>query len=290
VRGAATARGLAWISPWVIGFVAFVAAPALVSLACSLTDYSLLEPPLFIGLENYRELWGDSLFWLTLRNTIVYTAGSVTLTTIIAIGLALLLQRDGRGVALARAAVFLPTLVPLVAAALGWMWLYNGELGLLNALLERVGITGPNWLGDRSWAMPSLVAMSGWQIGTAMVIYIAALRDVPRALYDAAAIDGASTWRRLRHVTLPMISPAILFNVVIAIIWSLQVFAVPHIMTEGGPDNATNFYTMYLYANAFEYQRMGYASAMAWIQLLVIVAMTGATFLLARRLVFYRAG
>jgi multiple sugar transport system permease protein len=229
------------------------------------------------------------LFWLTLRNTLLYTIGSVTLSTVLAIALALLLQRDGRGVAFARAAIFLPTLVPLVAAALGWMWLYNGEFGLLNGLLDRLGIVGPNWLGDRRWAMPSLIAMSAWQIGTAVVIYIAALRDVPGSLYDAAAIDGASAWRRLRHVTLPMISPAILFNVVIAIIWSLQVFAVPHIMTEGGPDNATNFYTMYLYANAFEYQRMGYASAMAWIQLLVIIGITAATFLVARRLVFYRA-
>jgi multiple sugar transport system permease protein len=169
------------------------------------------------------------------------------------------------------------------------MWLYNDEFGLFNVILRAVGLPTPDWLGAEGWAMASLIIMGLWYVGGAMVIYLAALRDVPQALYDASAIDGVSPMRRFWHVTLPMISPAVLFNVVMGIIWSIQVFAVPYIMTKGGPDDATLFYTMYLYDNAFVFGRMGYASAMAWIQFLAIVVLTGGMFLLARKFVHYRA-
>ncbi len=282
-------RGLLWISPWIVGFALFMAAPIWLSLYYSLTDYSLLEPAVFIGLENYRELMGDHLFWITARNTLVYAAFSVALGTMITIAVALALNSAARGVTVVRAIVFLPTIVPLVAAALGWLWMYNAELGPINTTLETLGVRGPDWLGDKQWALRSLVLMSVWQVGGAVVICLAALQDVPKSLYEAADIDGMTALRRFTHVTLPMISPAVLFNVVMAIIWSLQIFAVPFIMTEGGPDNATNFYTMYLYENAFVNGRMGYASAMAWLQLLVTLLLTGMTLLISKRLVYYRA-
>ncbi len=283
-----TLYGLIWISPWIVGFVLFMLAPIGVSLYYSLTDYSLLEPPISIGLANYRELTNDDVFWVTMRNTGLYALFSVTLGTILTIGLAVILNGQRRGVGLARAIVFLPTLVPLVAGALAWTWMYNSEAGLINSLLGRIGIDGPNWLGDRRWAMSALVMMSLWQVGGAVVICLAALQDVPQSLYQAVSIDGAGPIRRFWHVTLPMISPAVLFNVIMAIIWSLQVFAVPYIMTKGGPEDATRFYTQYLYENAFVYGRMGYASAMAWIQLLAVLVLTGITIRLSRRFVHYR--
>ncbi|MHC4993133.1 MAG: carbohydrate ABC transporter permease, partial [Planctomycetota bacterium] len=222
-------------------------------------------------------------------NTSIYGLASVTLGTVFAIAVALLLNRATPRVGLVRAAVFLPTLVPLVAAALVWTWMYNAEHGAINTVLRVAGVRGPDWLGDGRWAMIALIGMSLWTVGGAVVIYLAALQDVPRSLHEAADLDGAGPWRRLTHVTLPMISPAILFNVVVAIIWSLQVFAVPYIMTKGGPENATYFYTMYLYDNAFVYGRMGYACAMGWLQLLVILVLTASFLRLSRRFVHYRA-
>lgn len=284
-----TLTGLLWIAPWIVGFVVFLAVPVGMSLYYSLTEYSLLEPPAYIGAENYVELFSDARFWRSIINTAIYAFVSVVLGTVLAIGLAVLLNQKLPAIGLARSCVFLPTLVPLVAASLGWMWLYNDEFGLFNIILRAVGLPTPDWLGAEGWAMASLIIMGLWYVGGAMVIYLAALRDVPQALYDASAIDGVSPMRRFWHVTLPMISPAVLFNVVMGIIWSIQVFAVPYIMTKGGPDDATLFYTMYLYDNAFVFGRMGYASAMAWIQFLAIVVLTGGMFLLARKFVYYRA-
>jgi multiple sugar transport system permease protein len=286
--GRDTARGLLWISPWIVGFALFMALPIGISLYYSLTDYSLLERPVFVGADNYREMLGDDLLWRTVRNTAVYTLFSVSIGTVITVALAVLLSCGARGATVVRAIVFLPTVVPLVAAALGWMWLFNGEIGAINTALSGVGVDGPDWLGRPGWAMSALVIMSFWLVGGAVIICQAALQDVPDSLYEAAAIDGVGAWSRLRHVTLPLISPTILFNVVIALIWSIQVFAVPLIMTGGGPDDATNFYSMYLYRNAFVYGRMGYACAMGWLQLLVILALTATTLIAARRLVYYR--
>jgi multiple sugar transport system permease protein len=281
-------RSALWVLPWVAGFAVFMALPIVLSAVYSFTDYSLLESPVFIGTANYRELFGDALFHRTMMNTAVYALASVTLGTVVAIGLALLLRHPTPRVAFTRAAVFLPTLVPVVAATLGWGWMLNGEHGLVNAALGVVGVHGPDWLGDVRWALSALVLISLWQVGGATVIYIAALQDVPRSLEEAAAIDGAGRLGLLRHVTLPMISPAILFNVVTAVIWSLQVFVVPYILTKGGPENATYFYTMYLYDNAFVYGRMGYACAMGWLQFIAIVVLTALLFRLSRRFVHYR--
>lgn len=283
------AVGLLWISPWIVGVLVFLALPIALSFYYGLTEYALIESPVFVGLDNYREIWGDALFWTSLKNTLVYAVFSVLLGTVVSISIAVLLEQRLRGSGLVRAIVFIPTLVPVVAMSLGWLWLYNSDHGLINSLLAKIWITGPDWLGDKSWAMPSLIIMSSWVIGSAVVIYTAALRGVPRSMYESAAVDGVGPIARFRHVTLPMISPAVLFNVIMSMIWSLQVFAVPFIMTKGGPDNATSVFSFYVYRNAFEYGRMGYASSLAWIQLLIALVLTLVTIAASRKFVYYRA-
>lgn len=287
--------GLAFVSPWIIGFCAFMAAPIGMSFYYSFTDYPLLEPPVWTGLENYTRMFTDPIFWKTMLNTSIYAALAIPIGTLLALFAAWLLNMESRGRVFFRSAVFLPSLVPLVASSMIWMWLFNGELGLINTAIDffgkPLGIRGPNWLGDERWVMPALVIMSFWSIGQAVVIYLASLQDVPRALYEAADLDGMGPLTKFINVTMPMISPVILFNVIMAIITAWQVFAVPYIMlgASGGPGRAGYFYTMYLYDNAFRYQQMGYASAMAWVQLLIILGLTGLTFLVSRRLVHYRA-
>lgn len=277
-----------WVAPWLLGFVLFMLVPSAMSLYYSFTDYSLLEPPVGIGLANFAELRSDPLFWKAVRNTVAYAGVSVLVGSTLALLVAVMLESHIKGRGAARAIIFLPTLVPLVAAALAWAFMYNPEAGLVNRILSALGAPKINWLGDARWAMPALIIMGFWNIGTAMVVYSAALRDVPRSLYEAADIDGVSKLRRFWHVSVPAISPAILFNVMISIIWSLQVFGAPQIMTEGGPDHSTYVYQLYIYESAFRYGRMGYASAMAWIQLLATLGIAGVTLALSKRLVHER--
>lgn len=293
--------GLAFISPWLVGFLLFMALPIVMSLYYSLTHYTLLEPPIFAGLANYAALASDGVFWTVMRNTVVYALVAVPLGTVIAVGVAVLLSADLPGVAFFRASVFMPAIVPLVAAAMIWSWLFNGELGLINRVLDAVltpvnavfgtALQGPNWLGDAAWVMPALVIMGVWGIGQGVVVYIAGIKDVPAELYEAAELDGVSALGSVWHITVPMISPVVLFNVIVGMIATWQVFAVPYIMLgpAGGPERAGYFYTMYLYDKAFSFGEMGYASALAWVQLLIILAGTGLTFLASRRLVHYRS-
>jgi multiple sugar transport system permease protein len=286
--------GFAWISPWIVGFLAFLALPIGMSLYYSFTDYSLLEKPLWVGLENFKALVNDPVFWIVMKNTVIYAAISIPLGTALAIFIAVLLHQPVRGTSLFRAAIFVPTLVPMVASAMVWMWLLNGELGLINQTLRPVlgvvGLSPPNWLSEKLFAMPALIFMSLWSVGQSVMIYLAALKDVPPSLYEAADLDGVGPVGRFFTVTLPMISPVVLFNVIIATIGSWQVFAIPYVMTKGDPDRATLFYSMYLYDNAFVFgPKMGYASALAWVQFLIILALTGLTMLASRRLVYYRA-
>src|SRR4051812_45275052 len=229
-------RGMAFLSPWLVGFVFFTAVPIALSLYYSFCRYSLLQPPLFKGLENYRELAADPIFWKVMGNTALYASTALPLGMLAALGIAMLLNSKVRGVSIYRTIVFLPSLVPTVASAMLWLWLFNARLGLINVALRAIGITNPpGWLTDVHWAMPALVIMSLYGIGNTVVIYLAGLQDVPRELYDAADIDGASPLRKIWHVTLPGISPVIFFNLIMAIIGTLQVFAVPFIMTQGGP-------------------------------------------------------
>jgi multiple sugar transport system permease protein len=281
-------QGLAWISPWLVGFVVFLLAPIILSLYYSLNDYPLLESPVFIGLENYKELARDPLFATAVVNTVNYALFSVIGTTLLSIAVAVLLETPLRAAGLVRAIVFAPVLVPIIASCMSWLWLFNNELGLINAALCLVNLPAPDWLGTTTLAMPSLIIMSFWVIGSPVIIYSAALKDVPATLYEAADLDGVSSWGRFRHVTLPMISPAVLFNAIMSMIWSLQVFAPPLVMTKGGPANSTLVYSVYVYTNAFFYGRMGYASAMAWVQVIATLILTSIFLLVARKLVYSR--
>jgi multiple sugar transport system permease protein len=281
-------KGLGFLSPWLIGFSVFTLLPIVLSFYYSLCDYSLLQKPLYTGLDNYRALAADPVFWKSLVNTGYYAIMALPAGMLVSLGLALLLNADVKGQAVYRTIFFLPSLVPAVASAMLWLWLFNAKLGLINVLLGKIGISGPQWLSSQEWAMPALALMSLWGVGNTVVIYLAGLQDVPRELYEAAEIDGANPWQRLCNVTLPMISPVIFFNLVMAIIGSMQVFTIPYIMTGGGPARATYFYTMYLYDNAFNFLRMGYASAMAWVQLFIILCLTGFAFWSSKRWVHYQ--
>ncbi len=282
-------KGLAFLSPWLLGFFVFTLLPVILSFYYSLCDYSLLQPPLFIGAENYRDLMRDPLFFKSIRNTLYYASMAIPGGLLVSLGLALLLNVKMPGQPIFRTIIFLPSLVPVVASAMLWMWLLNARLGLVNDVLAKLGIPGPGWLTDPPWAMPSLAIMSLWGVGNTVVIYLAGLQDVPKELYEAAEIDGAGAVGRLWHVTLPMLSPVIFFNLIIAIIGVIQVFDVPYIMTNNGqPARSTYFVTMYLRDNAFTYLKMGYASAVAWLMLLMILVLTGLAFWTSRRWVHYQ--
>jgi len=285
--------GLLFISPWIIGFALFVAYPVGASLYYSMCDYSVLKPPVFMGAANFLELAEDPTFWKSLYNTLYFAAVFLPLSTVIAIALALLLNSGVRGMAVYRTIYFLPSLTPMIALAILWMWMLNGEYGVvnhfLNWTLRPLGLQAPDWLQSTTWAKPAIIIMSLWGVGRAMIIYLAGLQDVPQHLYEAAEIDGASWLGKIRHVTLPLISPVIYFNVIIGLIYAFQVFALPYVITKGagGPARSTTFYAMYLYNCAFRYLRMGYACAMAWILFIVILALTLAVHRISRGRVYY---
>ena len=247
-------KGIAFVSPWIVGFVAFTAIPIGLSLYYSFCDYSLLQEPVWIGLDNYRDLMRDPIFWKSLWNTFYYAALALPIGMSIALAVALLLNAKVRGQTVYRTIIFLPSLVPAVASAMLWLWLFNAKLGLINLGLRAIGIANPPaWLGDVNWAMPALVLMSFWGIGNTVVIYLAGLQDVPRELYEASELDGATGLRQIWHVTLPCISPVIFFNLIMAIIGTLQVFGTPFIMTGGGP-------ARYLRLRDFPGSRIGFIS------------------------------
>lgn len=268
--------GLLFALPWIIGFTLFLAWPLLSSLYYSLTDFSVLRKPIWIGLDNYKELFQDEVFWKTLTNTFIFAALSIPVGTAFAILLALLLNTGVKGMALYRTIFFIPSIVQPVSLAMLWLFLFRGDGGVLNEALKAVGVaTPPDWLNSPDWSKPALVLMGLWGVGNAVVIYLAGLQNVPQALYEAADLDGATPLSKTWHVTLPMISPVIQFNVVMGIIGSFQVFTIPYIMFPGGrPERATYFYSMYLFDNAFLYQRMGYAAAMGWVMFIIIFALT----------------
>jgi multiple sugar transport system permease protein len=280
--------GLGFTGLWIVGLAAFTAYPVAASLYYSFCDYSILKTAVWCGLDNYHELFRDELFWKSLGNTLFFAGLSVPLGTVVSLSLALLLDCDVRGRSFFRVVFYLPSIVPMVAASMLWLWIFNGQYGLLNAALAPVlawfGAHPPSWLTDPAWAKPALVVMSLWGMGNAMVIYLAGLQNVPRQLYEAAAIDGAGAWRRFWHVTLPMISPVVYFNVVIGLIGALQVFTQPYIISDaangatgthdGSPERSLLFYTIYLFTTAFHDLRMGYASAMAYVLFVIIATLT----------------
>ncbi|MGC9259926.1 MAG: carbohydrate ABC transporter permease [Phycisphaerae bacterium] len=306
--------GMAFAAPYLIGMGAFLFFPLAMSLYYSFCNYSMLQPPLWIGWNNYRHLLTDQTFHTALLNTIIYAAISVPCTLTLSLLLAIFLNMPIRGQALYRTIVFLPSLVPLVAAALIWQWMFNADKGLINAALRPVlhllgqdilvplaavagaghatlqalrNISPPVWLGNPHWAMAAIIFISFWGVGQTVIIFLAGLQNVPRELHEAAAIDGAGAIRRFFNITLPMLSPVIFFNLIMGIIGSWQVFDIPYVMTNGGPGRSTLFYSMYIFEAAFNELRMGPACAMAWIQLLIILILTALAFASARKWVYY---
>lgn len=298
-----TITALLFASPWIVGFLVFLLYPLVASIALSFCDYSVLRPAIFIGLANYRDLAHDSVFATALWNTLIYSAMALPVSSVIAIGLAFLLNTRVKGMAVYRTIFFLPSLVPLVALAVLWQWIFNGQYGILNAAIEAIRtpgfhiarltvpahhFQGANWLGDPQWSKISLVILAAWGVGNAMVIYLAGLQDVPESLYEAADLDGAGWWARTWNVTVPMLSPVILFNVIMGIIGTLQVFTVPYVISPAGaPARSIYFYAMYLYDNAFIYHKMGYACAMGWILFVIILALTLLALKLSEKHVYY---
>ena len=279
--------GLLFISPWLLGFLVFTVFPVIASLYLSFTDYRVLSPPRWVGLANYRSLLGDTdYFWPALGNT-VFLFLELPLSLCLGLALALLLNQKLRGIALYRTFLFVPSIVPVVASAMLWLWVLNPEHGLLDAGLRAAHLPAPPWLASPLWAKPAMILMDLWGVGGGMVIYLAALQAVPAALYEAASLDGASFWQRTRHITLPSISPVIFFNLIMGVIGTFQYFTQTFVMTRGGPDNSTLFYALYLYENAFEYFRMGTACAMAWILFILTLAATALVFKSSARWVYY---
>ncbi len=282
-------EGWLFASPWVVGFLVFSIGPIIASLILSFCDYSVYSLPKWIGIENYRKmLFEDPLFWKSLYNTVYYLI-NVPLGLGVALGCALLLNRNLVGKNILRTMYYLPSVTSGVAISLLWLWIFDPNLGFLNDLLERIGINGPLWLQSEKWSKPALILMSLWGIGGTMVIYLAGLQGVPEQLYEAAEIDGASQWQKFYHITIPMLSPTILFTVVMGIIGSFQVFTQSYIMTNGGPLNSTLFYVLYLYRNGFVWLHLGYASAMAWILFIIILVVTMLIFRTSPAWVYYES-
>ena len=297
-RGGAALRREAWwgyffMSPWLLGFVALTLGPGLASLALTFTRYNVLRPPEFAGLHNYvAVLTQDELFYPSIGRTFYFALLFVPLAIGGSLLVAMLLNSQVKGVVLFRTLFFVPSLVPIVAAAVLWGWLFNADWGIVNQGLRAVGIPAPGWFSDRKWALPTLVLMSLWGSvgGTRMIIFLAGLQGVPEELYDAAAIDGANALQRGRHVTLPLLSPTIFFNLVLGIISALQVFTSAFVATRGGPSYATWFIGLHIYKHAFEYFNMGYAATLAWLFAVVIISLTILQQRLSSHWVFYYGG
>lgn len=294
-----TRNGLLFVMPSLIGLAVFTAYPVISLLYYSFCRYTALKPPSWVGLGNYQALMHDKLFAESLWNTAYYTIFAVPLGIVVAFGLAVLLNAKVRGLAFFRTIFYLPSIVPVVASSVLWLWLLNPDYGLINlmidgfgGLLQKVGlpgVTGPGWLADPNWSKPALILMSTWGVGASVVIYLAGLQDVPQELYEAASIDGASGWRKTWHITIPFMSPYIFFTGVMGIIGSVQYFTQAWIMTggTGAPANSTMFFAMYLFQNAFQMFKMGYACAMAWFLFIVILGATLLLFRSSARYVYY---
>ncbi len=279
--------GYLFMSPWVVGFLVFMAGPMVASLYFSFTSYDIINAPRWTGLANFSRMFDDRLFYLTLRVTTKYTLASVPLLLVTALAVALLLNQKNIAPGFFRTVYYMPALISGVAVAIVFTWIFNYRFGILNYLLSLVGIKGPNWLGSPHSVLWAFVLMSVWGIGGDVVIFLAALQGVPKALYEAAEIDGAGPWRRFLAITIPMISPVLLFALIMSVIGTFQTFTQSFIMTGGGPANATYFYLLYLYRNAFNWFDMGYASALAWFLFLLILVLTLIMLRTSARWVYY---
>ena len=281
--------GYVFIAPWLLAFLAFEALPILSGLYHSFTDWTATgKAANWVGLSNYSEaLTRDPLFWKAVTNTLYYIGVSVPLGIVVAFALALLLNAKIRGRDVYRTIYYLPSVVPTVAAVIVWTFIFETRRGILNFLLELVGLPPIRWLSDPNWAMPALIIMSLWGLGASMVIFLAGIQGIPQELYEAAEVDGASAWHKLWRLTVPLMTPTIFFNLVMNLVAAFQAFNNAFIMTNGGPNNATLLYMLHLYNNAFHYFRMGYASAMAVMLFIVVFGVTLLVYRSSKRWVYY---
>ena len=284
--------GWCFAMPAVLGLLLLVLWPMLSSLFYSFTDLGISGKWTFVGLANYRNMFsgGDIYFAKALRVTAQYVLMSVPIKIAYSFLLAMLLNQQVRGKAVFRTIFYLPTIVPAVAISMIWMWLLNPDFGLINQMLRAVGIRGSKWIYAKETVIPSLAFMSVWTTGTITIVFLAGLQDIPRHLYEAMSLDGGGSFKKFRHVTIPMMTPTLFFNLCTTLIGSFQVFSEAYIMTNGGPDNASLFYVFYLYREAFTYSRMGSASAIAWVLFVIILAVTALVFKTSDRWVFYEGG
>lgn len=276
--------GLAFASPWIIGFLALSLYPIAISLYYSFTDFNIFTPPSFIGLENFKSLFSDDLFYISLYNTFYMTIIGTPIYIIIGLGTALLLNMKVKCMKLYRTIYYLPSIVPAVAGALLWMWILNAQYGLINTVLGALHLYQPNWLTSGAFTKPSLILMGAWSTGTTMIIFLAALQGISQQLYEAAEMDGANAWSKFWHVTLPAISPIMLYQIILSVISNFQYFTQAYVMTGtgngqytggiGGPDNSMLFYALYLYDVGFSYLKMGKACAMAWLLFIIVAVVT----------------
>jgi multiple sugar transport system permease protein len=281
-------KGLAFCSPWIIGFIAFQVIPIVASLYFSFTNYSILQAPVWTGVDNYVQLLtSDGQFLTALGNTLYYTIGANLIGGTVALTLAMLLNMKVRGLSIYRTIFYVPVVVPIVASSIIWLYLLNPQIGVITIILRAVGIAPIPWLTDPGWAKPSLILMSLWSIGNAVVIFLAGLQDIPVELLEAAELDGASGFQQIMSIKIPMISSVVFFNLVIGLIGSFQVFSQAYVMTNGGPADSTLFYALYLYRSAFQYFKMGYASALAWILFVIIMGTSALVFRSTDRWVYY---
>ncbi len=291
-----TLAGIGFALPWLIGFCLLSAYPILKSAYNSLTTFNLFQAPKFVGLENYAELFSDKKFFISLKNTLVFTVVGTPLNMAFALMIAMLLNRNIRGLSVYRTLFYMPTVMPAVAASALWIWILNPQMGLLNNALAALGVPRINWIGNALYTKPTLLIMGLWTTGNMVIIFLASLKNVSRSLYEAADIDGAGKFKQFLHVTLPGISPVLLFQLIISLINNLQYFTQAYLLigqeagtnvASGGPRNSLLFYSIYLYQKAFTYFEMGVASAMAWIMFFLVAGLTVAVFSLQKRWVTY---
>lgn len=269
-----TITGYLFIAPFMLGFLFWFLLPALTAVWLTFTDWNLIRAPRFVGLDNIAQLGKDPLFFQSLKVTTIFTLFSVPVSLVASFLLALLMDTKVRGIGVFRTIYYLPSIVPAVASAVLWAWIFNTDFGLANVALRGLGLPKIQWLQAPEWALPALIVMSLWGLGASMVIYLAGLQGIPDVFYEAAEIDGAGRWAKLWNVTLPLLSPVIFFNLIIGIVGTFQVFTAGYLITDGGPQNSTLFYVLYLYRNAFEFLRMGYSAALAWVLFFIIMALT----------------
>jgi len=281
--------GFIFIAPWFLGFILWTAGPMIFSLVMTFTHWSVLSAPKLAGLDNFRRLIHDDLFYIAMYNTAYYTLIAVPLQQIASLAIAFGLNLKLKAINVFRTVYYMPTIVPQVASVMLWMWIFNPEFGLANYLLGGLGLPEVAWLWDPRWAKPSLIIMALWGFGTGMIIYLAGLQGVPTELYEAAQLDGANAFQRMIRITIPMITPVIFFNTVMGIIGSFQIFTTAYLVSggTGAPANSTLFLVLYLYRKGFRFFEMGYAATIAWALFILVLIMTAIQFKLSRRWVYY---